>query len=119
MEAPEEIGARRRLQALGIVIDALGGNSPVQSEGRFDDKAFYFRAKYDFWTFQVGPKETPWHCEEWEIEGDFGTGDDASWMPVPVVLRLIGDCVEAYRAAHGSRSRAGEDRLPPPPDEPT
>lgn len=114
----EEAGDIRRAVALGIRIDTIGGNAPVQAEGFFDDKAFYFRARHDFWTFEVGPKETPWHCEEWEMEGDYGTGEDASWMPIHEALGLICDCVEAYRAEHGSPSPAEEGQLPHSPRAP-
>lgn len=102
----EELAACRRADALGIRIDMIGGNCPVQAEGYFDDKAFYFRAKYRSWLIEVGPKEIPWSCDEWETEHDWGAGDDAGWMPIHVAIGLIGDGVEEYRAARG-RGGAG------------
>ena len=114
--APKETAARWRARTLGIEIDTIGGNCPVQAEGRFDSKAFYFRARHDFWSFEVGPKETPWHCEEWEMEGDYGTGEEAGWMPMHDALTLICDCVEAYRAEHAAP--AGEGQLPRSPRAP-
>ena len=81
----------------------LGGNAPVQAEGFFDDKAFYFRAKYHFWTCEIGPKEVPWACDEWEIDRDYGTGEDASWMPIHEAVGFICDSVEEYRATAGTK----------------
>jgi hypothetical protein len=99
----ELAAALERAENLGIRIDTLGGNAPVQAEGFFDDKAFYFRARHDFWLIEVGPKERSWVCDEWEIERDYGTGEDASWMPLQVAVGLICDGVEEYRANAGDR----------------
>ena len=99
--AAEEAAARQRAEALGIRIDTIGGNCPVQAEGYFDDKAFYFRAKHDGWLFEVGPKAIPHCCDEWEIERDWGREDDAGWMPIHVAIGFICDSVEEFRAAPG------------------
>ena len=93
-----EAKAMARAEALGIRIVTIGGNCPVQAEGYFDFKAFYFRARHDGWQFMVGPTERPWCCDEWGIERDYGTGEDASWMPRHAAVGFICDGVEAYRA---------------------
>lgn len=97
--AAEEAAARQRAEALGVRIDMIGGNCPVQAEGYFDDKAFYFRAKYSSWLIEVGPKDIPWSCDEWETEHDWGADDDAGWMPMHVAIGFICDGVEEFRAA--------------------
>lgn len=100
--AAEEAAARQRAEALGIRIGMIGGNCPVQAEGYFDDKAFYFRAKHSSWLIEVGPKDIPWCCDEWETEHDWGTADDAGWMPMHVAIGLICDGVEEFRAARAA-----------------
>ena len=102
----EEWSAMARAKALEIRIDTLGGNCPVQAEGFFDSKAFYFRARHAAWQFCVGPKEQPWCCDEWGIERDYGTGEDAGWMPRHAAIGFICDGVEAYRS--GVPNEGGE-----------
>ena len=116
--AADEEAARRRAEALGVRIDMIGGNCPVQAEGYFDDKAFYFRAKYSSWLIEVGPREIPHCCDEWEIERDYGADDDAGWMPIPIAIGFICDGVEAYRVEHGTPSPVGERQYPPSPRPP-
>lgn len=84
----------------------IGGNCPVQAEGFFDDKAFYFRARNSAWLIEIGPGEIPWSCDEWEAEHDWGAGDEAGWMPIHLVIGFICDGVEAFRAAR-ARGEAG------------
>jgi hypothetical protein len=106
VDKAEEWRAIARAKALGIRIDTLGGNCPIQAEGCFDSKAFYFRARHAAWQLCVGPSERPWSCHEWGIERDFGTGEDASWMPRHVAIGFICDGVEAYRS--GAPNEDGE-----------
>lgn len=94
----EEASAFERAEALGIRIDTLGGNCPVQSEGGFDSRAFYFRARNSSWSFCVGPLEHPWHCDEWGIERDYDAGRDAGWMPRHEAIGFICEAVLAYRS---------------------
>lgn len=61
----------------GVEPDSLGGNCPVQGDGRFtapngEQAAYYFRARGSRWTVEVGEKAEP-HVYEgpnnivWEI----------------------------------------------------
>ena len=102
----EEAVAFERAEALGIRIDTLGGNCPVQGEGYFDSKAFYFRARNAAWQFCVGPTEHPWCCDEWGIERDYGAGDQAGWMARDVAIGFICEGVTAYR--NGVPNEGGE-----------
>lgn len=42
-----------RLDIMGLKIDYLGGNCPVQSEGRFDSYEYYFRARGEHWSLEL------------------------------------------------------------------
>lgn len=59
-----------------VEIQTLGGNCPVQAEGRIDGYGFYFRARGDQWSLEIytGP-EGPWEYEE-----DYGVWPAAGWM---------------------------------------
>jgi len=37
-----------------IELDYFGGYAPVQAWGKVDDLKFYFRARWDTWTFEIG-----------------------------------------------------------------
>jgi hypothetical protein len=43
---------------LGIVIDHLYGNCPVQADGFIDGEPFYFRARGEHWSIEIGPGNT-------------------------------------------------------------
>lgn len=86
-----------RAEALGITIDSIGGNCPVQAEGSFDGQRFYFRARGDEYQFHVGPEEHRFGPDEWAIERDYGSGFDAGWMPKHEAIGFICDGVEEYR----------------------
>lgn len=38
----------------GIVINTLGGNCPVQADGEIDGVPFYFRARGERWSIEIG-----------------------------------------------------------------
>lgn len=82
----------------GIVIDTLGGNCPVQAEGRIDGEPFYFRARGESWSLGIGgdPVSAPtWeHCEEW---GDSAFA--AGWMEEAEAYRMIAKGAAMYRKA--------------------
>jgi hypothetical protein len=62
-----------------IVIASLGGNCPVQAEGTINDQPFYFRARGDHWSLNIGGADLilnpTWHYAE-----DYGQWPDAGWM---------------------------------------
>ena len=65
----------------------LDGFCPVQGYGLVDGLGWYFRSRWDAWTFEVFrtpidpisglPDEDP----IWEMGADYGEEPDASWMP--------------------------------------
>lgn len=91
------------------------GHHPVQAEGRVQGNPFYFRAKWDFWTFTVctnsDNQEIP-SCinprqdengffEDGEYRGyylseSFGSDTAASYMELDVAEAIIRDCVERF-----------------------
>lgn len=78
-----------------IHIDYIGGNCPVQAEGFIGDKAFYFRARWDKWTFGVGTD--PILYPEWIASSPYGeTPGAAGWMPQHVALEIIAECISSY-----------------------
>lgn len=87
----------------GIFITALGGICPVQAEGTIDGRPFYFRARGQRWTIEIGPKPdatadgfttTFRHEEPW--------GDDAfaaGWMNEDEATDLIIKAAGIFRAS--------------------
>lgn len=98
--------ALQRAATLGITIDGVGGNCPVQAEGSFDSKRFYFRARGDEWQFHAWPTElvsTPGHLpfgrECFYIEQAYEGGQyDAGWMPRHEAVGFICDAAEKARS---------------------
>jgi hypothetical protein len=63
-----------------IEIDWLGGNCPVQAEGRIDGEEFYFRARGARWSLRIGGPDVVC-APKWLYEEDYGDGPfDAGWM---------------------------------------
>lgn len=96
--------AEARAMALGITIDGIGGNCPVQAEGSFDERRFYFRARGDEWQFHIWPTDKaprfldlPFGQEERIVERGYGSGFEAGWMHKHEAIGFICDAVEAFR----------------------
>lgn len=74
-------GTRARLEALpDFELKDLSGWAPVQAEGTFDSRYFYFRARGSYWRFErggnmSGTRSARWWYEElWPTETGFGAG---------------------------------------------
>src|SRR5688572_3651548 len=84
----------------GIEIDYLGGNCPVQAEGRIDGKPFYFRARGMSWSLEIGAE--PVRNPEWGYREDWGdTMFAAGWMDESEAMRLIEKGAELFRRDPG------------------
>lgn len=89
----------------------VAGQHPVQVEGTIQGHPFYFRAKWDFWTFTASisdanpelpswmnpPEDKPGFFRDLAQEGYYlsehwGTGTEAGTMPLDVVDKIIRDC---------------------------
>ena len=80
----------------GIEIDDIGGNCPVQAEGRIDGKVFYFRARGNTWGIGIGGD--PLADPEWACSGPFGDGPfEAGWMSKAEARGLIEKAAMLYR----------------------
>lgn len=86
-----------------IEIDCLGGNCPVQAEGRINGKRFYFRARGEHWSLTVHPTadgkflEWPRDDLDWFHEEEWGDGPfDAGWMPEDVAREMIAKAAALY-----------------------
>lgn len=78
-----------------IKIDYIGGNCPVQAEGRIDGKPFYFRARGCSWSIGIGGD--PVMLPEWYATDDYGDGPyDAGYMPVYDALSFIAAAMKEY-----------------------
>lgn len=86
--------AMRRLRSQGADVETIGGNCPVQIEGRIGGKTkFYFRARGGSWQFHVYPAHGKLFDDDlWVHKEDYGEWPDAGWMPQGEALDF---CVKA------------------------
>jgi hypothetical protein len=78
-------------------IAMLGGNCPVQAEGVVDGKEFYFRARGQRWSFEVGDDLDA--DPEWSYSESYGDSPYAAgWMEEDEAREFIEQAVERYRA---------------------
>jgi hypothetical protein len=96
----------------------IEGFCPVQGWGNVDGLNWYFRARYDAWSFDVWnvPFEEGRHLPQaepvWSANAEWGDGGefDASWMPYSEAWKIIEACIETGREAGWSMpSPAGGD----------
>lgn len=66
-----------------LKIDHISGQCPVQAEGEVDGFSFYFRARGNHWSFEIGNNE--WYREERYGDKPF----EAGWMTHEEALILI------------------------------
>ncbi len=82
-----------------LTIDMLGGNCPVQAEGRIDGTPFYFRARGSAWSFSVG--EDAISRPDWSHQESYGDGPfDAGWMSDAEARSFIQKAAILYRNRH-------------------
>ena len=74
----------------------LGGNCPVQADGRVDGKPFYFRARGDTWALNIGGADVIL-APEWRYAEDYGAWPDAGWMSEKEARAFIDKAVALYR----------------------
>ena len=72
-----------------IDIDYIGGNCPVQAEGRVNGEEFYFRARGNRWSLSVGGDDVVGK-PDWYYEEPYGKEPfDAGWMPEGIARGFI------------------------------
>ena len=79
-----------------IEIDEIGGNCPVQAEGRIGGEPFYFRARGDSWSIGIGGK--PIGEPDWFYREPYGAGFEAGWMEVTEARAFIEQAARAWAA---------------------
>lgn len=79
----------------GIEIDHIWCHCPVMAEGTIDGEPFFFRARYQWWSIDVGTEESEWVYEEkYSKPGEFAAG----WMDHAEVPALIEKAAAMWRA---------------------
>ena len=74
-----------------LVFEDLGGECPVQGEGTYRGKDFYFRARHESWSLRIDlcPEYYPLRAA-FETWGDYGEEEfDASFMPIEDAVAFI------------------------------
>ncbi len=79
-----------------LVITTIGGQCPMQAEGKIGDKRFYFRARGEHWSLSVGEDDgdPEWHLRVRWSHDQFGAG----WMTEVQARAIIERCATAYAA---------------------
>jgi hypothetical protein len=92
-ECPQRI---KELKKLNVIIEAIGGNCPVQAQGTVEGHRFYFRARGEHWSIEIAPADATgeylnWCNLEgiWYFEEEYGTWPDAGWMHKHEALDFI------------------------------
>jgi len=80
--------------APGVVLTQLGGNCPVQGEGFVGGIPFYFRSRWDRWSFSVG--QDPVGEPSWYLESSYGPAPAAGWMDRELAEILILKCANMF-----------------------
>lgn len=83
---------------LDYVLDWIGGSCPVQAEGRFQGKPFYFRSRGNSWAFYLGTT----FPDQWLAEFTYSEpyGDDpfsAGWMEEEEAIGFIEKSLRRYQ----------------------
>ena len=101
---------------MAVEIDMLGGNCPVQAQGKIDGEPFYFRARGEHWSICIGSdveddRNTSFHGRDvignprWYFEEEWGAGPyDAGWMEMEEARQMIEAAAARYRAGEPSMS---------------
>lgn len=98
---------RRPTRTLTIQIDNLGGFCPVQADGTINGQPFYFRARGQRWSIEIGGGFVL-GGEGWRYEQPYGAAQfDAGYMPEDEARAFI--AMAAARWATETPRLAGED----------
>lgn len=83
---------------LDYKIDWLTGFCPVQAEGTYQGKQFYFRARGNHWAFYIGTNN-PYGDPEWQYSEPYGDEPfEAGWMPEAEAIGFIEQSLRQYQA---------------------
>lgn len=91
-----------------VVITLIGGNCPVQAEGTIAGEPFYFRARGQRWSIEIGGGFVL-GGEGFYYEEPYGDGPfDAGWMPVDEARGFIAKAAAIFSAADLSDGQPDE-----------
>lgn len=77
-------------------IREIGGNCPVQAEGKIGGKTnFYFRARGERWSMSIGGRDVVGN-PAWYYEEPYGKWPEAGWMPIEEAKTFIDKAVHKY-----------------------
>lgn len=96
----------------GVTIDIIGGLCPVQAEGRIDGMPFYFRARGERWSLEIGQLGSDPGLDPplWTMQGWHGVWPDAGYIDEHEARSLIAQAVKVWRG-WGHMSASDFDRL--------
>jgi hypothetical protein len=87
---------------MGVTFDTLGGNCPVQAEGKFLDMNFYFRARGTRWSLEIGETISHGMNYEWLYFQEYGDNEYAAgWMEEYEALEFIIFGISKWLHEHG------------------
>lgn len=82
----------------GLVIDWIGGNCPVQAEGKVDGEEFYFRARGNRWAMSIGGPQVV-SAPAWRYEEPYGEEPFvAGWMSEKEARAFLEKAVGLWRS---------------------
>lgn len=89
-----------------IELNYFGGYAPIQAEGKVGEHNFYFRARWDIWTFEIGKPgiEVPALKDDdllFTREGDYSLNDSQEEMADVLV-----NCFKEYFAETQNQNAA-------------
>ncbi|KKN19388.1 hypothetical protein LCGC14_0945990 [marine sediment metagenome] len=107
IDKDHQIGAHFTYAGCPLVKMEMSGDCPVQSTGEIGDyepDSFYFRARHESWSFEVydGSNENK---IIYSAQGDYGNEFSASWMPISIALKIVGEQINTFWLKHGAFRR--------------
>lgn len=91
-----------------VKIEQIGGNCPVQAEGKIDGQPFYFRARGESWSIGIGGDVVG--APDWYYDEDYPGGQFAAgWMTEAEARAFINQAAEQYLARHESNDDGQPD----------
>lgn len=83
-----------------FILESIGGNCPVQGEGKYNGYDWYFRSRWDTWYLTIASKkgvdalsdsEAFFYSELWGEEPG-----EAGWMPEEIAQECINKAFQVY-----------------------
>ncbi len=83
-------------------IETIGGQCPVQAEGRIGGKTeFYFRSRGERWSLSIGGRDVILR-PKWYYEEPCGSWPEAGWISEEQARSFIDKAIHLYWDGHPS-----------------